>query len=151
LLRELSPEAFRMLELSAGQVGAASVSLDVQESAGRENSEGIRVIDERGFAVPFTVRAQTLELFTSHPSVVRILSDERERVLSLTLPDVADSEWKPPGPSAHGIPAPIRLAPAAVDLWKWLAIAGAACLLAEWLRYGRRRIARFQTPLRMTA
>jgi hypothetical protein len=97
------------------------------------------------------VRAQTLELFTSHPSVVRILSDDRERVLSLTLPDVAESEWKPPGRWAHGIPAPIRLAPAAVDLWKWLAIAGAACLLAEWLRYGRRRIARFQTPLRMTA
>jgi hypothetical protein len=135
-----------MLELSAGQVGAASVSLD-----GREDSEGIRVIDERGFAVPFTVRAQTLELFTSRPSVVRVLSDERERVLSLTLPDVAESEWKPPGRSAHGIPAPIRLAPAAVDLWKWLAIAGAACLLAEWLRYGRRRMARFQTPLRMTA
>jgi hypothetical protein len=146
LLRWLSPEAFRMLELSAGQVGAASVSLD-----GQENSDGIRVIDERGFTVPFTVRAQTLELFTSHPSVVRILSEERERVLSLTLPDVAESEWKPPGRWAHGIPAPIRLAPAAVDLWKWLAIAGAACLLAEWLRYGRRRIARFQTPLRMTA
>jgi hypothetical protein len=146
LLRWLSPEAFRMLELSAGQVGTASVSLD-----GQENGDGVRAIDERGFAVPFTLRAQTLELFTSRPSVVRILSDDRERVLSLTLPDVAETEWKPPAQAARGLPAPIHLAPAAVDLWKWLAIAGAACLLAEWLRYGRRRIARFQTPLRMTA
>jgi hypothetical protein len=127
-------------------VGAASVPLDA-----RERSEGIRVIDQRGFAIPFTVRAQTLELFTSHPSVVRILSNDRERVLSLTLPDVAESEWTPPGRWAHGLPMPISLAPAAVDLWKWLALAGAACLLTEWLRYGRRRISRFQTPLRMTA
>ena len=146
LLRWLSPEAFRLLELGAGQVGAASVPLDA-----REATERIRVIDERGFAIPFTVRTQTLELFTSRPSVVRILSDDRERVLSLTLPDVAESEWTPPAQLAHGLPAAVRLAPAAVDLWKWLAIAGAACLLAEWLRYGRRRIARFQTPLRMTA
>jgi hypothetical protein len=151
LLHWLSPEAFRMLELGAGQVGAASVSLDVQESNGRESGEGVRVIDERGFTVPFTVRARTLELFTSRPSVVRILSDDRERVLSLTLPDVAESEWKPPVRSARGLPTPIRLAPGALDLWKWLAIAGAACLLAEWLRYGRRRIARFQTPVRMAA
>jgi hypothetical protein len=97
------------------------------------------------------VRAQTLELFTNRPSVVRILSDDRERVLSLTLPDVAEAEWKPPGRWARGLPATIRLAPSAVDLWKWLAIAGAACLLAEWLRYGRRRIPRFQNTLRMTA
>jgi hypothetical protein len=146
LLRWLSPEAFRLLELGAGQVGAASVPLDAHETA-----EGIRVIDQRGLAVPFTVRTQTLELFTSRPSVVRILSGDRERVLSLTLPDVAESEWTPPGNWAHGLPAPMRLAPAAVDLWKWLAIAGAACLLAEWLRYGRRRLSRFQSPLRMTA
>ena len=71
--------------------------------------------------------------------------------MSLTLPDVAESEWTPRGEWAHGIPAVAALAPAAVDLWKWLAIAGAACLLAEWLRYGRRRIARFRAPLRMTA
>jgi VWA domain-containing protein/aerotolerance regulator-like protein len=146
LLRWLSPEAFRLLELSAGQVGAASVPLDA-----REVSEGIRIIDQRGFAIPFTVRAQMLELFTSHPSVVRILSNDRERVLSLTLPDVAESEWTPPGRWAHGLPVPISVAPAAVDLWKWLALAGAGCLLTEWLRYGRRRISRFQTPLRMTA
>jgi hypothetical protein len=146
LLRWLSPEAFRLLDLSAGEVGAASVPLDAGEA-----TEGIRVIDQRGFAVPFTVRAQTLELFTSRPSVVRILSQDRERVLSLTLPDVAESEWTPPGRWARGLPTAVRLAPAAVDLWKWLALAGAACLLAEWLRYGRRRISRFQAPLRMTA
>ncbi len=146
LLRWLSPEAFRLLDLSAGQVGAASVPLEPHEPG-----EKIRVIDQRGFAVPFTVRAQTLELFTSRPSVVRIVSEDRERILSLTLPDVADSEWTPRGEWAHGIPALAALAPAAVDLWKWLAIAGAACLLAEWLRYGRRRIVRFRAPLRKVA
>ncbi len=56
--------------------------------------------DERGFAVPFTVRDQTLQLFASRPSIVRIVSDDRERILSLTLPDVAEFRWKPP--AAHG-------------------------------------------------
>jgi hypothetical protein len=34
-----------------------------------------------------------------------------------------------------------------VDLWKWLAVAGLGCLLAEWLLYGRQR----RTAMRVAA
>lgn len=137
LLRWLAPDAFRVLDLSAGQVGDANVLLDASEKP-----ERIRVRDDKGFAVPFTVRGQALELFTSRPGIVRIASDDRERILSLTLPDVAEFEWKAPADvSGNDAPAGGEL-PGAIDLWHWLALLGAACLLAEWVLYGRQR--RFQ-------
>jgi len=134
LLRWLSPQSFRELDITAGQVGAATVTLDPRESLGH-----IRVRDESGFAVPFTVRNQTLQLFASRPSIVHIVSDDRERVLSLTLPEVAEFEWKPPVNTAAGMPAASRFVPAAVDLWKWLAVLGGSGLFIEWMLFGRRR------------
>jgi hypothetical protein len=143
LLRWLSPEAFRTLDLSAGRVGAVNVTLDPGERAGR-----IRVSDDRGFAVPFTIHSQTLELFAGRPGQIRVFSDERERVLSLTLPDVAEVEWKPPAGAAHDLPAAGNFGPSAIDLWKWLALCGAACLLIEWFLYGRRSFVRLRPPIR---
>jgi hypothetical protein len=139
LLRWLAPEPFRTLDVSAGEVGAATVALDDRERADR-----IRVTDENGFAVPFTVRAKALQLFTSRPSVVRVVSDDRERIISLTLPDVAEFEWKPSTKTAQGLPAAGGFRATAIDLWKWLALLGAGCLLAEWLLYGRQRATRFR-------
>ncbi|HEY3939939.1 MAG TPA: VWA domain-containing protein [Bryobacteraceae bacterium] len=142
LLRWLSPEAFRTLDLSAGRVGAVNVTLDPGERAGR-----IRVSNDRGFAVPFTIHSQTLELFAGRPGEIRVFSDERERVLSLTLPDVADVEWKPPAGAARDVPAAANFGRGAIDLWKWLALCGAACLLIEWFLFGRRRPVRIRTPI----
>ena len=138
LLRWLAPEAYRTLDVSAGRVGVATIALEP-----RELVKGIRVTDENGFSIPFTVRAKTLQLFASRPSLVRVVSDDRERLLSLTLPDVAEFEWKPPAKAVRGLPLASRFEPAAIDLWKWLALLGAGCFLAEWLLYGRQRHARF--------
>ncbi len=135
LLRWLSPEAFRTLDLTAGRVGAATVTLDPSERADR-----IHVSDENGFAVPFTIRDRTLQLFASRPSMVRIVSDDRERVLSLTLPDIADVEWKPPANTPAGLPRASRFMPAAIDLWHLLALLGAVGLFVEWMLFGRRRV-----------
>ncbi len=134
VLRWLSPEAFRTLDVTAGRVGAASITLDPSEQAAR-----IHVSDERGLTVPFTVRAQTLQLFASRPSIVRVLSDDRERVLSLTLPDVAEFEWKPSANSASGFPESSRFRSAAADLWQWLALLGGFGLFIEWTLFGPRR------------
>jgi hypothetical protein len=143
LLRWLSPDAFRTLDLSAGRVGAVNVTLEPSERADR-----IRVSDNDGFAVPFTIRSQTLQLFASRPGVVRVLSDDRERVLSLTLPDVAEFEWKPPAGAAHDIPPVSSFVGGAIDLWKWLALCGAACLLVEWFLYGRQRNFGLRKPIK---
>jgi hypothetical protein len=100
----------------------------------------VRVADERGFSIPFTIRDQTVQLFASRPSLVRITSDDRERYLSLTLPDVAEFEWKAPPTAREGFPALMGFTPPAIDLWQWLAVAGGLVLFIEWMIFGRRRI-----------
>jgi len=145
-LRWLSPESFRTVDVSAASVGTASVPLDPNES-----TDKIRVIDDKGLASPFTVRAGALQLFTAEPSVLHVYSADRERILSLTLPDVAETEWKIPATAAQGLPRQSRLVGTPVDLWKWLAMAGLACLLAEWYLFGRQRRAAQRAAILKTA
>jgi von Willebrand factor type A domain/Aerotolerance regulator N-terminal len=150
LLRWLSPEAVRLLDVTAAPVGAATVTLDPGEGSRgplQNKPESLRVTDNDGAAVPFTVRDQTLQLFASHPSVVHITSGDRERVLSLTLPDIAEFEWKPPGNTASGLPPAVRFTREAVDLWKWLAVFGGLGLLVEWILFGNSYIFRRRKPI----
>jgi hypothetical protein len=135
LLRWLSPEAFRSFDITAGRVGTATVSLDKSEKV-----SNLHVTDERGFAVPFTVHDQSLELFASRPSIVRIVSEDHDRVLSLTLPDIAETQWKPGNDISTGVPASHFFGSTSTDLWRWLAILGGLGLLGEWILFGRRRL-----------
>lgn len=139
ILRWLSPDAFRNLELNSGTVGNISTPVDASEQP-----EKIRVRDDKDNAVPFTVRDQTLQFYVSNPSIVRLTSENRERIFSLTLPELAGNEWKPPQQASEGLPLASRFVPSARDLWKWLAIAGLLGLLLEWLLFGDRRIVRYQ-------
>jgi len=138
LLRWLEPESFRAFQLTAGAVGLASVPLDAKESA-----QTLKIVDDRGLAVPFTVRNGVLQLYTVRPSVVRVLSNDRERVLSLTLPGMAEFAWQPPAATPRELPRTYWFAPSALDLWKWLAAFGGFALLIEWLFFGQQR------PLRL--
>ncbi len=131
LLRWLRPEGFQRWEISARQVGAAALALERDEDPGT-----LQIQDEHGLAVPFTVRNHTLQLFVSRPSVIRISSEHQQRVLSLTLPDVAAYPWKVSA-SVEGIP-PLHFGQSSLDLWKWLALAGALGLLIEWILFGPR-------------
>jgi von Willebrand factor type A domain/Aerotolerance regulator N-terminal len=134
VLHWLEPDRFRTTELMAIGVGIASVPLDTAEASGR-----IRVVDASGFAVPFTVRNNALQMYVSKPSVVRVITPERERVLSMTLPGVGEFSWKPPAGAPRDAPPVRSFGLSAVDLWRWLAVAGALGLLAEWLIYGKQR------------
>jgi hypothetical protein len=120
-------------------VGTVKVSLDADV-----RPAGVRVLREDGNPVPFTMRGQSLEFFSGSAGTVRVLAGDREYVYSLTLPQLWESQWEVPPETHRGVPrfaAPIR---EATDLWQWLALAGAAGLLAEWILYGRfrRRVAR---------
>jgi hypothetical protein len=137
LLGWLAPEGFRSSEYSATPVGVASVSLDPGETR-----DTIRVTDSSGFTLPFTLRNQTLQFFTDHPAVVHVISRARERVISATLPEVADHEWRPSATVATGVPASVAWRPSAKDLWSYLAVLGGLGLLAEWLLFGRGRLRR---------
>jgi hypothetical protein len=139
LLRWISPAVFRSVELAAERVGAVSMPLDPGEPPDR-----IRIFDERGMSVPFVAAKQTLQLFASAPEVLRVTSEGRERTLSVALPDVAAFEWKPPSNTATGLPVHSRFAPAALDLWRWLALVGGLGLFLEWTLFGRQRFPKRQ-------
>jgi hypothetical protein len=139
LLRWMAPEIFRRWELTAGSVGAVKVSLDSDV-----RPAGVRVLREDGNPAPFTLRGDSLEFFSGTAGTVRVLAGDREYVYALTLPQLWESKWDVPPETRRGMPrfaAPLR---EATDLWQWLALAGGAGLLAEWILYGRfrRRVAR---------
>jgi hypothetical protein len=104
----------------------------------------VRVLREDGNPAPFTLRGDSLEFFSGTAGTVRVLAGDREYVYALTLPQLWESKWDVPPETRRGMPrfaAPLR---EATDLWQWLALAGGAGLLAEWILYGRfrRRVAR---------
>ncbi len=134
LTRWLAPEAYRASDYTASTVGSIALTLDPNERA-----DQLTVTDDRGYRVPFTVRNQTLQLYVSRPSIVHIVTPERERIYSFTLPEVAEKQWKRPASVAEGLPAAASMLPTAFDLWQWLALAGGLGLLAEWILFGRRR------------
>ncbi|MBV9406850.1 MAG: VWA domain-containing protein, partial [Acidobacteriaceae bacterium] len=135
LLRWLAPEAFRAVDVTAGHVGAATLALDPNEHA-----SGIQVSYDDGAAVPFTVGNQALQLFASRPGIIRVVSNDRERVLSLTLPEIAEFDWNPRAGTLSGLPASSHLGPNVTDLWQLLAVLGGLGLLIEWMLFGRRRV-----------
>jgi hypothetical protein len=62
----------------------------------------------------------------------------------LTLPQPGDVLWQP-ARAKQGLPGRPVPEPASRDLWPWLAAAGALGLLADWLLFGRRGVARISS------
>ena len=146
LLRWMAPDVFRRWELNTGSVGTVKAPLDADV-----RSASLRVVSDDGSPVPFTVRGRALEFFSGTPGTVRVLAEDREYVYSLTLPQLWESKWDVPTDVRRGMPkfpAPLR---EATDLWQWLAVAGGAGLLAEWLLFGRLRRGRARVSRRPMA
>lgn len=137
LLGWLAPDSLRVSDITAGHVGITTASLDASETA-----ERMRVTDDRGFTVPFAVREQTLELFESRPSVIHIDSRDHARILSLTLPQIGEYQWKPPANAALGLPPVPALRADAIEFWQWLAVFAVLVLLIEWMFFGGHRALR---------
>jgi len=144
LLRWISPEIFRRWEINGGSVGAVKLEMDQNTARG-----DVKVTAEDGSALPFTLRDKTVNFFAGAPGAVRVVAGDREYMYSLTLPELADSKWKPPASAIKGIPFYAPVLDRAADLWPWLALAGALCLLAEWLLYGRFRRSLRSKPIVM--
>jgi Ca-activated chloride channel homolog len=142
LLHWISPEPFLNTEVSADRVGVVSLSLPPDQ-----NPDQIRVRSSEAGAVPFAIHRQVLQLFVTGPEIVTVASPGRERILSITLPDVAQHTWQPPARTASGLPAPSAWAEASVTLWQALAVLGGVGLVAEWLLFGLRRKAKLQARL----
>ncbi|MDQ2774699.1 MAG: VWA domain-containing protein [Acidobacteriota bacterium] len=134
LMRWAAPAMFRTGQFSAQGVGLVQVPLDAGERA-----ESVRVTEAGGTAVPFTLRNNDLQFFVRRPELVHVTSGKRDRVLSLTLPEVPQFDWKPAADIRTGLPGFTENAASAVDLWRWLAVLGGIGLSIEWLLFGRKQ------------
>jgi Aerotolerance regulator N-terminal len=134
LLRWMAPAVFRRWELNAGSVGAVKVALE-----GEVKPADWRVVRDDGQPVPFTVREHALEFFSGTPGTVRVMAGDREYVYSLTLPQLWEARWDPPADARRGLPRFAAGLGGARDLWPWLALAGGAGWLADWMLFGTRR------------
>ncbi len=132
ILHWVSPGIFRRWEVNGGSVGAVNVALDAGQ-----NPEDIRVLQEDGSPLPFTVRNKSLSFFSGAPGTVRVLAGNRESVYSLTIPELGQAKWEPPTGVRSGVPTAAQVGSGSRELWYALAILGGCGLLAEWLIYGR--------------
>jgi hypothetical protein len=137
IIRWMAPDAFRSWELTAGSAGTVDVELESEA-----DPTAVRVQTEDGQSLPFTIEGKTLRFFTANPGIVRVLAGDRELVYSLTLPQPGDTVWQPSSGQVLqgvklGLPPRAPLGPGSRDIWQWLALAGAAGLIADWIFYGR--------------
>lgn len=132
ILRWFEPDVFRTYDFLGGSAGTVTATLDADT-----DPASVKVMGERD-ALPFTVEGRTVRFFAGTPQTVRILSNGREQVHSLSLPEIAPTRWEPPRSAFRGLPGSIERAMAR-DLWQYLAALGALGLLVEWLLYGRSR------------
>ena len=146
LLRWVSPEIFLRSEVAGGSVGTVKLQMEDDVAA-----KDVKVTGDDGSPVPFTLRDKTLDFFAGSPGSVRVLAGDREYMYSLTLPQLWDSRWDPPPNTHRGIPRFNVVLEHVADIWPWLALLGGAGLLAEWLLYGRFRVAQFAQAGRASA
>jgi hypothetical protein len=134
ILRWMAPQLFRQAALAAGSVGTVTAEIDPGV-----RPEDVRVLQENGESLPFTLRDRALHFFTGTPGTVRLLSGDREVIYSLTLPQLWEGKWEAPAGARRGIPTFRENAGASRDLWPLLAILGAAGLVVEWMLFGQMR------------
>ena len=132
ILRWLSPESFRNLDLSASSAGTVNAEL-----AAGTAPDGIRVVRQDGQPLPFSVSGQSLHFFSGTPGIVRVLAGSHESVYSLSLPGMWTRKWDPPAAARRGLPAFRETLQNPRDLWQMLAVLGAAAFILEWILFGR--------------
>jgi len=130
-LRWFAPDVFRDVDVTAQSAG--NVSDTFSAPAGSD----VQVITDAGTNLPFSLHDGKIQFFTGTPARVSVISVNTERVYSLTLPEMWDTKWTPPAGVRRGIPAWNDSLRRSTDLWPWLALLGAAALVAEYLIYGR--------------
>jgi hypothetical protein len=139
MMRWLAPQAFRAVQVNAEPVGLADVTLDDSE-----HPENVRVADDSGRAMPFLLADRRLQLFVEAPTVAHVITGQRERILSLVLPEIATQDWNVPPTVAHGLPGFSTAGASAIDLWQMLACLGGLGLLLEWMLFGQQRLAKLR-------
>ncbi|HWC95395.1 MAG TPA: VWA domain-containing protein [Candidatus Sulfopaludibacter sp.] len=144
LLRWVSPDIFQRSEVSGGSVGI--VKLPLEQDIPQKD---IKVTNEDGSALPFTLHDRTVQFFSGTPGSVRVVAGGREYMYAMAIPEMWDSKWVPPADARQGIPHFSLVVDSTIEIWPWLAVAGAFGLLLEWILFGSFRRSLGAIPLMM--
>jgi len=132
ILRWLSPDSFRNLDLAASSAGTVYAELPAGTTP-----DTVRVVRQDGTPLPFSLSGRSLHFFSGTPGIVRVLAASHESVYSLSLPGMWTRKWDPPATARRGLPAFRETLQNPRDLWQLLALLGAAAFIAEWILFGR--------------
>lgn len=135
ILRWVAPDSFRLSELRAQAPGTVTLPLDPGVTAA-----SVKVHLDDGTRVPFTVQDHQMRFYAGARGKVRVQAGDRQADYTLSLPEMWERRWEAPPNVARGVPAGAArdAGSASRDLWQWLALAGSACFLVEWVLFGRR-------------
>jgi len=131
VLRQAAPDVFRDVDVGTQSAGAVSSPI-----ANEVDRKSVEVLTDSGKVLPFNIRDHAVQFFAGEASRVRVIAGNSERVYSLTLPEMWDVKWTPPATARHGIPAWNDTIRRSRSLWPWLALAGLALLVPEWILFG---------------
>jgi hypothetical protein len=139
ILRWVAPDVFRDVDVSTQSTGAVAAPF-----AQGTDRNSVQVRTDSGTVLPFNIRDRSVQFFAGEPARVSVIAGNSERVYSLTLPEMWDAKWTPPANVRHGIPAWTDSIRRSYTLWPFLALAGTALLIAEWIMYGSYTTARLR-------
>lgn len=134
ILEWVAPDVFVRREVTAEAPGAIKVGLDETRTA-----DQVKVLDEGGRSLPFTLEGRALHFFTAEPGSVRVIAGQTERAYSLTLPALGTARWQAPASTRQGPGSYPSSSPAPKEIWRWCAMVGAALIVLEWFLFGRRK------------
>ena len=146
VLAWLAPETFQHQEAVASTPGSLAVELRDIVTA-----ESLRVLDQRGAELPFTLDGRTLRFFAPSPATVRVLAPGAEMSYALTLPGLAADAWPAPPATARGLAERAASVPLPRELWRIFALLGLALIVLEWWLYRNRPFSRLSLALKAVA
>lgn len=142
ILSWMNPESFTASDVNVQPAGFVSAPLT-------GDSGSLHLTREDGTPVPFTSDGHSVHFFLASSETVRLQGDGRNSAYALTLPEMWDRKWKAPADSLNGIGPAQGVVKPQKELWPWLAVLGALCLLADWiLLSGPRRARESPTAIR---
>jgi hypothetical protein len=140
ILRWINPETFRQNRINVQSPGSVAATLD----ADLPPNADLQIQRADGTPIPFRIDQHTVHFFNGGRDSVRVITPGREQNFALTLPEMWDTRWEPPAGVLRGFPRGFRSINGQNEIWPWLALAGALCLIAEWVFYARVRRTRLE-------
>jgi hypothetical protein len=129
VVRWLAAQSLVPAQIVIGHAGAGAIDLGE-----RESFDDIQITESSAGAAPFLVWNRQVQFFAAQPAAVRYFNQGRQEELHTSLPEIAETVWRPPTPRNEKFSSTGPHRP--TDLWRWLVVAGITITSLEWWLFG---------------